>query len=405
MLYFYGEGAAAGVAHHDLKPAVPAGDDYDVCNAEILLNQMSVDHGEIALQSGMRYRVLVLPDTDRMTLPVLEKIQSLVRHGATVYGPKPAKSPSLSDRDESVPALAAEIWGDCDGVKVTSHHYGQGRVLSGEAIAGALPSAPDFSAAQPAMKFIHRRAGDAEIYFVSNQRKGARTVECAFRVSGKAPEFWDPDSGRTEMAALYRTTNGVTTVPIPFDPVGSVFVIFRAAAPADHAVAISLGGQPLLPPEATKPAIEIQKATFGLPGDAAKSRDATAEVRQLVAGGADTLAVGDFKSGGDPAVGTVKTLTVDYAVAGHARTVSARRGRRSVVGGRFTRIARGPAALAAGRRLALPSGPRVRRLPNHAGVRQNLVRPSRPPPVATRAGGRMALELPAQARRASYGHL
>jgi hypothetical protein len=246
LLYFYGEGAAAGVAHHNLKPEVPAGFDYDVCNAEILLNQMSVEHGEIVLKSGMRYHVLVLPDTDRMTLPVLKKIQSLVREGAAVYGPKPAKSPSLSDGDEAVQKLGAEIWGDCDGVKITSHRYGKGRVLWGESVAGALPSAPDFNASQPDVKFIHRRVGNTDIYFVSNQQKARRTMDCTFRVAGEIPELWHPDTGSTETMALYHTADGCTTLPIHFDPVGSVFVVFRQAnAGLDPISSVQRDGKPL----------------------------------------------------------------------------------------------------------------------------------------------------------------
>ena len=326
LLYFYGEGAAAGVAHRDLKPVVPAGYDYDVCNAEILLNQAAVKHGEIVLQSGMRYRVLVLPENTRMTLSLLKKIQSLIRAGATVYGPKPVKSPSLQDRDEAVQKLAAEIWGDCNGVKITSHNYAKGRVLWGESLAGALPSAPDFDASQSGMKFIHRRAGDAEIYFVSNQRKAARTVDCTFHVSGKVPELWHPDTGQREVVALYGTTNGCTTIPISFDPVGSVFVVFRAAASAEPVISIARNDQRLLEAGAAKPVIEISKASFGVPGDATKSRDVTAEVRQRVAAGEAALPVADFVKYGDPAYGVVKTLTIDYVVGGRAQTASALEG-------------------------------------------------------------------------------
>lgn len=238
-LYFYGEGAAAGVAHRSLKPVLPEGFDYDVCNAEILLNQMSVEHGEIVLQSGMRYRVLILPDTDRMTLPVLKKIGELVRAGGTVYGPRPTKSPSLADKDSAVAKLAGKIWGDCDGTKNLSHNYGKGRVVWGSPLADVLPAAPDFRASQPEMRYIHRRDGGTEIYFVSNQQKTNRTMECTFRVTGKFPELWHPDTGRCETLAMFREKDGVTTVPIPFDPAGSVFVVFRRdSAGFDPVVAV-----------------------------------------------------------------------------------------------------------------------------------------------------------------------
>jgi alpha-L-rhamnosidase len=326
LLYFYGEGATAGVAHRKLTPEVPAGFDYDVCNAEILLNQAAVENGEIVLQSGMRYRVLVLPETDRMTLHLLEKIRSLVRAGATVYGPKPLKSPSLADSDAAVQKIGAEMWGECDGVKITSHAYGQGRVLWGEPITNALPAAPNFSAAQPGLRFIHRHDGDAEIYFVSNQRKSARTVACTFRVSGKVPELWHPDTGRTETLALYQTADGCTTVPIAFDPVGSVFVVFRAAAPADHAVAVSRDGQSQFFSPAAGAALEIRKATYGIPGVAEKSRDVTAKVAEIIAAGGAKIPVAEMNQGGDPAYGEVKTLTVELVAGGQAQTLSATEG-------------------------------------------------------------------------------
>lgn len=318
LLYYYGENAPAGMAHRDLKPQVPAGFDYDICNAEILLNQMSVDQGEVVLNSGMRYRVLVLPDTDRMTLPVLKKIQSLVRAGAVVYGPKPVDSPSLSDRDAAVQKLAGKIWGDCDGTRVTSHNYGKGRVLWGAPLLGS--ATPDFNASQSMMKFIHRRSGDAEIYFVSNQQKKACTVDCTFRVSGKTPELWHPDSGRTEVAALYRTTDEKTTVPIRFDPFGSVFVVFRKTAPANQAVSVELNGQPVLSPQTVKSEIDVQKATVGALG---QSHDVTAEVKKAIASGMDTLAANDFMQGSSAVSGAARALTVDALVDGKVRTVSA----------------------------------------------------------------------------------
>ena len=325
VLYFYGEGAPVGFNHGKLKPAVPSGFDYDVCNAEILLNQTSVEHGEIVLKSGMRYRVLVLPDTDRMSVPLLQKICSLVREGAIVYGPRPVKSPSLSGQDESVQKLAQEAWGDCDGKKVISHSYGRGRVLWGGALAAALSPAPDFSASKPEMNYIHRRDGEAEIYFVSNQQKVARTVDCNFRISGKTPELWHPDTGKSETLALYRQADGCTTIPILFDPFGSVFVIFRAVAPADNAVAITIDAKSQVAAPTGAAVIEVQKAMFGVPGEAGKSRDVTAKLKELVAAG-KPIVVADFNKDGDPAYGCVKTLTVDYKAAGRARTMAAAEG-------------------------------------------------------------------------------
>jgi hypothetical protein len=259
LCYFYGEGAPMCIRHKNLRPEVPAGYDYDVCNAEILLHQMSVENGEIVLKSGMHYRVLVLPELDRMTLPVLQKVADLVKAGATVYGPRPTKTPSLEgypQTDQTLQTLAQEVWGDCDGVKVTHHADGQGKIAWGEPLDKLTGEAPDFSSTQNGMLSIHRRDGDADIYFVSNQQPQECVATCTFRVDGKIPELWHPDTGERETVALYnKTADGRTSLPIHFDPVGSVFVIFRQPESGTVPLAaLQRNGQNLFAGDAAAPA-------------------------------------------------------------------------------------------------------------------------------------------------------
>ena len=78
----------------------------------------------------------------------------------------------------------------------------------------------------------------AEVYFVSNQKPVFQDVECTFRVSGKAPELWHPDTGKIEKAPVYTEQDDRTAVSLNFDPAGSVFVVFRQPVPADHVVAV-----------------------------------------------------------------------------------------------------------------------------------------------------------------------
>ncbi len=114
VCYYYGEDVPVDFRFNRLKPAMPAGYDFDVCNTEIL-GRMKVEAGQLVLPSGMRYRVLVLPDHDRMTLETLGVIEKLVHDGATVIGPPPAKSPSLRgwpEADRRLHAIANELWGD-----------------------------------------------------------------------------------------------------------------------------------------------------------------------------------------------------------------------------------------------------------------------------------------------------
>jgi hypothetical protein len=50
---------------------------------------------------------------------------------------------------------------------------------------------------------------------------------CNFRVSDRQPEFWWPESGRTEKPAMYSEVDKWTSLPLRLSEFGSVFVVFR----------------------------------------------------------------------------------------------------------------------------------------------------------------------------------
>jgi hypothetical protein len=222
-----------------LQPALPDGYDYDTINADVLLRRASVSaDGRLVLPDGMSYRILVLPQIDRIRPELLKKIRDLVAGGVTVIGPKPVMSPSLQggypNADADVQALAAEIWGDLDGAQRNKHFYGKGLVTWGlpPAQVLALLNVPkDAELAGPLdsnFVWIHRRAGDADLYFVANRTDRAKNLEARFRVGGKEAELWHPDTGEIGPAG-YTIENGLTTVPLHLAERDSVFVVFRQA--------------------------------------------------------------------------------------------------------------------------------------------------------------------------------
>lgn len=241
---FTGEDAPSSL---DPSVKMPPGHDFDGCGTNVIM-KMEVKKGRIVLPEGMSYRLLMLPESRRMTPQLINKVAELVRDGATVIAPKPSKSPSLSGYpacDTEVARLADEVWCDCDGKQITEHAYGKGKVIWGKPLGKVLAEskiAPDF---EGDLSYIHRTVGEAEIYFLSNQKASAREIVCTFRVAGKAPELWSPDTGLIEQTPLYDSTgDGRTKVVLRFDPAGSVFVVFRKPV-QDPVVAVTRNGQPL----------------------------------------------------------------------------------------------------------------------------------------------------------------
>jgi hypothetical protein len=188
---------------------------------------MSVQNGELVLPSGMTYRVLVLPDTDRMRPELLAKVVELAKAGAKVFAPrKITASPSLRDAaasDGQVQALAASLPA---AVKLEE-----------------LLPAKDFETAthEPVVQ-LHRRAAGVDFYYVSNQSPRDISFDAAFRAGGQ-PEIWHTADMRVERAAAAAMSDGRMRVTLDLEPAESVFVVFRAQSNAKPAARFAAGDE------------------------------------------------------------------------------------------------------------------------------------------------------------------
>ena len=205
--------------------------------------------------------------------------------------------------------------------------YGTGtKIVTGKTAEEVLAGAgvgPDFAA--PAfVRWIHRRTEDAEIYFVASNSPQPREVACTFRVDGLKPEFWRPETGEIEPVAVYEQSGGTTRIPIAFGPSGSVFVVFRKSGETreagraesergrDPVVGVTVDGRTIVPAGEPASTVRIEKAIYGVPGDAARTRDVRAKLQAILDAGESSFAVSRLAAGDDPAYGVVKTLEIEY---------------------------------------------------------------------------------------------
>jgi hypothetical protein len=238
VAYFIGEDTpkAFGISN----PEVP-GYDFDYINAEVLLNRAIAKEGRLVLPDGMSYKLLVLLPQDTMRPEVLEKIATLAKAGVAVYGTRrPMRSPSLRNFpacDQQVEKLAVELWD-------------KGLVVRDGALRDVLnriKTPPDLDGKDmQKILFSHRRTADADFYFLSNQTDEALDLAPAFRVTGRDPELWHPDTGAIERLAVYEVGETSTRVPVRLAARASVFVVFRGKAETDNIIAVKHNGEPLL---------------------------------------------------------------------------------------------------------------------------------------------------------------
>ncbi|MCJ7447349.1 MAG: hypothetical protein MUO72_06650 [Bacteroidales bacterium] len=241
LAYLLNEGAPSTMPiwGSGLDPVPPEGYDYDYINADALINRMSVDsNGRLVLPDGMNYAVLVLPNTDQMTIPVLKKIHDLVSAGATILGRKPVRTPGLSgypDSEEQLQSMTFDLWGDLDGISRTKRSFGKGKVIWGMPLARVLAESGvsmDVEYSRPLdikLSWIHRQTDEGDIYFIVNGTDSLISTDIRFRVSGKEAGLWDPATGMIYPAG-YRSENNKTTVTLHLDERQSVFVVFHNKA-------------------------------------------------------------------------------------------------------------------------------------------------------------------------------
>lgn len=282
------------------------GYDYDEIGPDGLAT-LTAKNGKIYAGKGLSYSLLVLPQITWATPQLLSKLKELLAGGAVIIGPKPVKSPSLRDYpacDKEVSQLADELW--------------SGKISDISVVEGfkKLHLVRDFSGGPTGsdLNFIHRSAGNDDIYFIANPQAERRDEICRFRVTAKKPEFWNPETGKIEDVAVWsKSDHNTTEIPVSFNTNGAVFVIFRGAKPiSDHITSIktTLYHQHQKP----LPDLRIIKAEYGtfLPDGIL---DVTDIIRSKVTGDGLHISAnnGLFT---DPASGSVKELRMEYELGG-----------------------------------------------------------------------------------------
>lgn len=254
LVYLLNEGAPSTMPiwGAGLDPSLPEGFDYDYINADALVGRMSVDNnGRLTMPDGMNYGVLVLPQSDQMTLHVLGKIHELVEAGAIVTGRKPVRIPGMAvnPMDElRFREMVNDLWGDLDGISRTRNYFGKGCMIWGIpltdilAMTGVTRDVEYGSPLDSEISWIHRKTDDADLYFIVNRTDSTLNTQIRFRVYGKEAELWDPVTGMISPAG-YRFERGKSIVPLQLSERQSVFVVFRKLASAPSRV---LSGESLI---------------------------------------------------------------------------------------------------------------------------------------------------------------
>jgi hypothetical protein len=198
-------------------PAVPFGYACETIGTDVLMDSLHVRAGRLYTAGGLNARMLYLQD-GRMSLPVLNKVAEFAGQEAFIGGVKPSQC--LDKADETVFQRTVEkVWLS-------------GNVMSGRTVKSILKAAgvkPDVRTKVDSLFFQHRHLPDIEIYRICNLGTHAGEVRIRFRVRGRQPFQWNPDTGAITLVS-YKIRKRWTRVTINTVPCDDTFIIFASFA-------------------------------------------------------------------------------------------------------------------------------------------------------------------------------
>ncbi|MBS9461857.1 discoidin domain-containing protein [Flagellimonas sp. 389] len=224
MLVYVGEGTPNSSYYRtDFNPVIPKQINFDNVNTDVLRNRLKIENGELKLPEGTTYKILVLKNSETLSLPTLKRILEIAKSGVPIFGDRPKKlsgyqaSAESKKQFEQLAKELAPLIGDIDDWKKvmnTAKLVPDMDILNGDAV-----------------DYVHRKTNEEDIYFFFNADTiGTKTFRTSFRVANKIPELWNPMDGSITKMAQFKNEGNNTVTDIELNTGESVFVVFREEA-------------------------------------------------------------------------------------------------------------------------------------------------------------------------------
>ncbi|MEV7978753.1 glycosylhydrolase-like jelly roll fold domain-containing protein [Streptomyces sp. NPDC086519] len=195
-----------------------------------LLAHARVSAGRLAVGEA-RYDLVVLPETPTLDTATVRALNAFVRAGGTVVAVGALPTDEADTDDRSLTRALNDLFPD---TAPGSRTLGGGRAVRvadagklGAAAQDAGAAAAVLEPAQDSIRALRVTRGD-DTAFLFNNESGTAVATTAVLPADGVPELWDPATGRTGPAPLYRTGTRGLLVPLAFAPYETRIVVVRA---------------------------------------------------------------------------------------------------------------------------------------------------------------------------------
>ncbi|TKA06326.1 glycosyl hydrolase [Actinacidiphila oryziradicis] len=189
--------------------------------------------GGVLVVGHQEYSILVLPETPMLSAGAVDTLTDFVNGGGTLIavGTLPAQE-AAGDDDQLARALGKLFSGT--GGHTSRAHRAADVTAAAPLVVAAGGAAAILSPATPDIRVLRLERDGEQAFLVTNEHADVVEVTATFPALG-APQFWDPDTGKTSAAGVWRTasfagTPGAgTAVSLRLESKAAVLVVFRAA--------------------------------------------------------------------------------------------------------------------------------------------------------------------------------
>ena len=215
--------------------------DFDIINDDALAKDLIAGRGTLATASGNRYGTIILPNVSLLSQAALNRLRAFENGGGHVLflGRTPRLISGRTILDARVSTAADFSWASVVGGELPPTPTPPAQPPASaptaqivpEAIAQAVRHAvlaPDvvLDTTDTALRYMHRRLRDADVYLFFNESPGDFARNVTMRSDGRRIERWDPQTGKI-MPVAATGRNGSLKIPLPLKPYETSILIVR----------------------------------------------------------------------------------------------------------------------------------------------------------------------------------
>jgi hypothetical protein len=189
--------------------------DFDFVDEQAISSVMKLDGNSFMNLSGQSYQAIIVPPITAISKASLDRLKTFTQKGGKVIFLGDAPSLVVEKTFLSAKGPADISWAT--------------RESSGQLTESVLKALPEpgviLNRSCPAIKYLHRRLSDADVYFFFNESDQKQSLTAKVRATKGKVQIWDPMTGSIEAVSGVSVESGLVNLPLEMEANGTKLIV------------------------------------------------------------------------------------------------------------------------------------------------------------------------------------